>query len=315
MDTKQPTDADLRLIRRVTWAGFHVNAVLMILKIVVGLYGHSDALVADGVHSMSDFATDFIVLIFVGIAYKSADSGHPYGHGKFETFASLIIGAVLMAVGVGIGISGLKTAKMCLDGEIITRPGAWALIVAVISIGSKELLYRYTMTAARKVDSPALRANAWHHRSDAISSIATLVGVGAAYFLGNRWIILDPIAAVLIAVFIIVSAIQICRPAIDELLDKSLLPDQMKNAEVAIMSVEGVRKFHRLRTHRNGRMIIIDVHIKVDSNITVEQGHCIATAVENKLKTEFGSHLITNIHVEPFYASDDNRATCGTREN
>lgn len=314
MNTKQPTDVDLSLIRRVTWTGFYVNALLMILKIVVGFYGHSDALVADGVHSMSDFATDFIVLIFVGIAYKSADSEHPYGHGKFETFASLIIGAVLMAVGVGIGISGFKTAKMCLNGEIITRPEVWTLVVAMISIVSKELLFRYTMVTARKVDSPALRANAWHHRSDAISSIATLVGVGAAYFLGDRWIILDPIAAMLIAVFIIVSAIQICRPAIDELLDKSLSPEQLKNAEETIMRVEGVRKFHRLRTHRNGRMIIIDVHIKVDSDLTVERGHYIATTVENNLKAEFGAHLITNIHVEPFYASDETRTTDMNRE-
>ncbi len=309
MNRKGTTDADLSLIRRVTWTGFYVNAFLMVLKVVVGLYGHSDALVADGVHSMSDFATDFIVLIFVGIAYKSADSEHPYGHGKFETFASLIIGAVLMAVGVGIGISGFKVAKMCLNGEIIARPGVWTLVVAAISIAMKELLFRYTMATARKVDSPALRANAWHHRSDAISSIATLIGVGAAYFLGNKWIILDPIAAMLIAMFIIVSAIQICRPAVDELLDKSLLPDQMQNAGEAIMGVEGVRKFHRLRTHRNGRMIIIDVHIKVDPQITVERGHCIATAVENRLKAEFGPHMITNVHVEPFYTPDETRTS------
>lgn len=301
MDTKQSASSDLSLIRRATWIGFYVNALLMALKIVVGLYGHSDALVADGVHSMSDFATDLIVLIFVGIAYKSADSEHPYGHGKFETFASLIIGAVLIAVGIGIGISGFKAAKMCLDGRILTRPDVWTLIVAMVSIGSKELLFRYTMFTARKVDSAALRANAWHHRSDAISSIATLVGVGAAYFFGDKWIILDPIAAMLIAVFIVVSAIQICRPAIDELLDKSLSPAQTKSVEEAITSTEGVRKFHRLRTHRNGRIVIIDVHIKVDSQMTVEQGHHIATTVENKLKAKFGSLLIANIHVEPFY--------------
>lgn len=302
MDVKQSANTDLSLIRRVTWVGFYVNAMLMVLKIVVGLYGHSDALVADGVHSMSDFATDLIVLIFVGIAYRGADSEHPYGHGKFETFASMIIGAILIAVGVGIGVSGFKTAKRCLEGGIIARPDTLTLVVAMVSIMSKELLYRYTMVTARKVDSAALRANAWHHRSDAISSIATLFGVGAAYFLGDKWIILDPIAAILIAVFIIVSAIHICRPAIDELLDKSLSPSQTKSVEEAIMGVDGVRKFHRLRTHRNGHIIIIDVHIKVDSHITVEQGHFIATNVENKLKAEFGSRLIANIHVEPFYS-------------
>ncbi len=303
MNVKQPANTDLSIIRRVTWVGFYVNAMLMFLKIVVGLYGHSDALVADGVHSMSDFATDLIVLIFVGIAYRGADSEHPYGHGKFETFASMIIGAILIAVGVGIGVSGFKTAKRCLEGEIIARPDTLTLVVAMVSIVSKELLYRYTVATARKVDSVALRANAWHHRSDAISSIATLFGVGAAYLLGDKWIILDPIAAILIAVFIVVSAIHICRPAIDELLDKSLSPSQTKSVEEAIISVDGVRKFHRLRTHRNGHIIIIDVHIKVDSNITVEQGHFIATNVENRLKAEFGSRLIANIHVEPFYSS------------
>jgi len=303
MGAKQSATGDLSLIRRVTWIGFYVNAMLMVIKIVFGLYGHSDALVADGVHSMSDFATDLIVLIFVGIAYRSADAEHPYGHGKFETFASMIIGVLLIAVGVGIGISGLKTAMMCLNGEMISRPDACTLIIAMISIGSKELLYRYTMVTAHKVDSAALRANAWHHRSDAISSVATLVGVGAAYFLSDKWIILDPVAAMLIAVFIIVSAIQICRPAIDELLDKSLSPAQISSVEEAIRGVYGVRRFHRLRTRRNGHIIIIDVHIKVDAHITVDQGHCIATAVENKLRENLGQRLIANIHVEPFYTS------------
>ncbi len=290
---------EVRAIRRVTWIGFGVNAVLMVLKILFGIYGHSDALVADGIHSLSDFATDVIVIAFVGIAYKSADSGHPYGHGKFETFATLVIGIFLLFAAFGIAWSGAVAIAESAGGAPGARPGFVALAVAAASIVSKELLDRYTMSAARHTGSPALIANAWHHRSDAISSIATLIGVSAAYFLGDRWRILDPVASVLIAVFIGMSAVRICRPAVDELLDKSLSPAQVRRAEAAISSVEGVKRFHRLRTRRNGRRIIIDAHIKVSPRISVLEGHAIATGVETALRNEFGTDVIANIHVEP----------------
>ena len=276
---------EVRAIRRVTWIGFGVNAVLMVLKILFGIYGHSDALVADGIHSLSDFATDVIVIAFVGIAYKSADSGHPYGHGKFETFATLVIGIFLLFAAFGIAWSGAVAIAESAGGAPVARPGFVALAVAAASIVSKELLYRYTMSAARHTGSPAL--------------IATLIGVSAAYFLGDRWRILDPVASVLIAVFIGMSAVRICRPAVDELLDKSLSPAQVRRAEAAISSVEGVKRFHRLRTRRNGRRIIIDAHIKVSPRISVLEGHAIATGVETALRNEFGTDVIANIHVEP----------------
>lgn len=275
----------------------------MVLKIAIGFYGHSDALVADGVHSLSDFATDLIVLLFVSIAYKSADSGHPYGHGKFETFAALIIGVILLGVAIGIGNSGLKSVIASAHGEMPPRPDLWTLAVAVISILAKELLFRYTIRASRTVGSQSLRANAYHHRSDAVSSIATLAGISAAYFLGDSWRILDPIASMLIAVFIAVSAIQICLPAINELLEKSLSPSRIDKVESIIEGVAGVKAFHRLRTRRNGHSVIIDVHIKVDPDITVSAGHDIASAVEKALHEEFDNDIITNIHVEPFRPS------------
>ncbi len=298
-----PGRNEVDTIRRVTWVGFWVNAILMVLKIAIGFYGHSDALVADGVHSLSDFATDLIVLLFVSIAYKSADSGHPYGHGKFETFAALIIGVILLGVAIGIGNSGLRSVIASAHGEMLPRPDLWTLAVAVISILAKELLFRYTIRASRTVGSQSLRANAYHHRSDAVSSIATLAGISAAYFLGDSWRILDPIASMLIAVFIAVSAIQICLPAINELLEKSLSPSRIDKVESIIEGVAGVKAFHRLRTRRNGHSVIIDVHIKVDPDITVSAGHDIASAVEKALHEEFDNDIITNIHVEPFRPS------------
>lgn len=298
-----PGRNEVDTIRRVTWVGFWVNAILMVLKIAIGFYGHSDALVADGVHSLSDFATDLIVLLFVSIAYKSADSGHPYGHGKFETFAALIIGVILLGVAIGIGNSGLRSVIASAHGEMPPRPDLWTLAVAVISILAKELLFRYTIRASRTVGSQSLRANAYHHRSDAVSSIATLAGISAAYFLGDSWRILDPIASMLIAVFIAVSAIQICLPAINELLEKSLSPSRIDKVESIIEGVAGVKAFHRLRTRRNGHSVIIDVHIKVDPDITVSAGHDIASAVEKVLHEEFDNDIITNIHVEPFRPS------------
>lgn len=290
----------LSAIRHVTWVGFWVNAFLMVLKLAIGWYGHSDALVADGVHSLSDFATDFIVLAFVGIAYKHADSGHPYGHGKFETFATLLIAVVLLIVAVGIGWAGVQTVIKALKGEVLDRPDIWTIVVAIVAIASKEWLYRYTISVGRRVDSSSLIANAWHHRSDAISSVATLVGVTIAYVMGEQWRIVDPIASILIAVFIAISAIEIARPSVDELLERSLPEDQIKGIGERIAAVPGVKGFHRLRTRRNGHSYLAELHIKVDPDITVTRGHEIATAVENSLRDYLGHDSIITVHVEPY---------------
>ena len=291
---------EVSTIRHVTWIGFWINAILMILKIAFGIYGHSDALVADGVHSVSDFATDFIILILVGIAYKKADTAHPYGHGKFETFASLLIAVILFIVAVGIGISGVETIRSVFRGELLPRPDLWTLIIALVSILAKELLYHYTVRAGRRINSSSLIANAWHHRSDAISSVATLIGVSAGYFLGDIWRIADPIASILIAVFIAVSAIKIALPSVNELLEISLPPSEVEKVAATIAGVDGVKAYHRLRTRRNGHSLIIDTHIKVDPAINVAAGHDIASAVERALRANFGADIITNIHVEPY---------------
>lgn len=290
---------EVKIIRKLTWLGFYVNAMLMVLKIAFGIYGHSDALVADGVHSVSDFATDLIVLIFVGVAYKEADSDHPYGHGKFETLASLLIAAALLGVGIGIGINGIKAIIGAAAGEVLPHPSAVVIWIAALSIIGKEALYQVTMRSARKINSSLLKANAWHHRTDAFSSIATLIGVSAAFFLGEQWRVFDPIASVIIAVFIVGSAIQIARPALDELLERSLPDTEVAEIAKIIDSTPGVVRHHRLRTRRNGHSAIIDVHIKVNPDITVTQGHSIATDVEHRLSALFTTPPLTYIHVEP----------------
>jgi cation diffusion facilitator family transporter len=288
------------VIRRITLIGFYVNAALMVLKIFFGLYGHSDALVADGVHSFSDFATDLIVLVFVGIAYRNADNDHPYGHGKYETFSTLLISVGLVIVAGGIGMSGIFRIFDVIGGETLPRPDGLTIVVALISIIAKELLYQATTRVGRKVKSPALVANAWHHRSDAFSSVATVVGVSAAYFMGESWRICDPVVSIIISVFIGFSALSIASPSISELLERSLPDEQIRQIEGIIAGVDGVKSFHRLRTRRNGHSCIVDVHVKVEPTLTVTEGHQIATDVEHALREQFTPDLTTSIHVEPY---------------
>ncbi len=293
--------SEVAAIRRITWIGFWVNALLMVLKLIFGYCGHSDALVADGFHSLSDFATDFIVLAFVGMAYKSADDEHPYGHGKFETLASLLIAIILLGVALGICWSGVASLMHYFNGGELPRPDVWVIVVAVVSILAKEWLFRITASKGRAIGSSALIANAWHHRSDAISSVATLVGASGAYFLGASFRILDPVASMLIGVFIAVSAVKIARPSVDELLERALPSEQVEQISAIILSVPGVLGLHRLNTRRIGHGSIIDVHIKVAPDITVTQGHDIASRVEHDLRTRWNHDIIIYIHVEPFH--------------
>lgn len=290
---------NVRLIRRVTMVGFWINAVLVVLKLFFGYWGNSDALVADGYHSLSDFLTDFMVLFFVGIAYKKADKDHPYGHGKYETAASVMIAIVLLFVGLGIGYEGVVTIIDSFNGKVIPRPDVWTIVIALISILAKEYCYQFTLKAGKKINSSSLIANAWHHRSDAISSIATLVGVSLSFALGEHWRILDPIASVLIAVFIIISAVQIALPSINELLEISIPIDELNKIHDTIKNVNGVQRVHNLRCRNNGHSLIIDVNIHVDPEISVKVGHAIATDVEDALHHLYGKDLIIYVHVEP----------------
>ena len=289
-------------IYKVTLIGSLVNFLLMAFKFAAGILGRSSALVADAVHSLSDFATDIVVIIFVKISGKPEDEDHRYGHGKYETLATAIIGVVLFAVGIGLLVDGAIKVAAVLNGAILPAPSMIALIAAAVSIVSKEIMYRYTVRAGKDLNSQAVVANAWHHRSDAFSSIGTLVGVGGAIFLGEKWIILDPLAAIVVSGFIIKVALDLIKPCIDELLERSLPAETEKKILDIIASFPEVSSPHHLRTRRIGNHIAIEVHIRMDGQTTLEDAHTIATKVEKRLKEEFGSDTHVGIHMEPVKA-------------
>lgn len=283
----------------MTLIGTAVNALLIVLKLIAGIIGRSSAMVADAVHSLSDFVTDAIVLIFVRIAGVPSDKGHDYGHGKYETLATLIIGFILAMAGVGLLISGIEQVVRSFNGELLPRPRMVALVVAVLSIASKEWLYRYTVKVGRTTESQAVIANAWHHRSDAISSAGTLVGIAGAMFLGEQWRILDPLAAVLVSMFIIKSGYDIIRPSVSELLEASLPENQEREIRSLVMSIDGIKNVHNLRTRRIGCTIAADMHVKMDGSMSLSEAHALASRAEGAIKSRFGENTIVTIHMEP----------------
>ena len=288
-----------RGIYRVTLVGSVANLLLLIFKFVAGIVGHSAAMLADAVHSLSDFVTDIIVLVFVRISSKPEDEGHDYGHGKYETLATAIIGIILVLVGFGIFWNGVQSIWSFVQGESLSEPGMLALVAAVVSIVVKELLYQYTVLRGKSLNSQAVVANAWHHRSDALSSIGTAVGIGGAILLGPAWRVLDPIAAVVVSGFIMKVAVQLLIPCLDELLEKSL-PAEVENKIVeTILSFPGVSSPHHLRTRRIGSNYAIEVHVRMDGRISLEEAHHTATQIELKLKELFGKNTHVGIHVEP----------------
>ena len=286
-------------IYKVTWIGSVVNFLLLTFKFIAGILGHSSALVADAVHSLSDFVTDIIVIVFVKISSKPEDDDHRYGHGKYETLATALIGVALFAVGVGLLVGGATKVTDVIKGAVLPAPSIIALIAAGVSIVSKEILYRYTVRIGKNLNSQAVVANAWHHRSDAFSSIGTLIGIGGAIFLGEKWRILDPIAAIVVSAFIIKVAVDLIKPAIDELLERSLPAETEKRILDIIASFPEVSSPHHLRTRRIGNHIAIEVHLRMDGMTTLENAHTVATNVENRLKDEFGPDTHIGIHMEP----------------
>lgn len=276
-----------------------VNVVLFAFKLAAGIVGRSGAMIADAVHSASDFATDVVVLAFVRISSKPRDENHHWGHGKYETLASLIIGVALFAVGVDILISSAEKIVAVTRGEVLPRPGVIAIIAAAVSIVAKEAIYQYTVRAGRHLNSPSVVANAWHHRSDALSSVGTLVGITLAYLLGERWRIADPIAAIVVAALIIKVSIDLCRTSLAELLEKSLPRDVEEEILSIIASTPDVHKPHNLRTRRIGADIAIEVHIRVDGSMSVDASHEITRQIERNLKAAYGAATAVSIHVEP----------------
>ena len=287
-------------IYRVTLVGFVVNLILSAAKLAAGILGRSGAMVADAIHSFSDMATDIVVIVFARISSKPKDDGHDYGHGKYETLATIIISLALAAVGIGILSSSIGSIRTILEGGTLPRPGAVALVAAVVSIVAKEILYRYTVRVGRRIDSPSVIANAWHHRSDALSSLGTLAGIGCAYFLGEKWRIADPIAALLVAVFIFKIALDLIRTGLGELLEKSLPADVEQEILSIVTANPEIHSPHNLRTRRIGASIAIEVHVRVDGAMSVAHSHALTVDIEHRLRARFGAGTMIAIHVEPF---------------
>ncbi|MCF8358481.1 MAG: cation diffusion facilitator family transporter [Prolixibacteraceae bacterium] len=285
--------------QKVTWIGFFVNILLMLIKLLAGIFGRSAAMIADAVHSLSDFATDLVVVFFVKIAGKDSDQNHRYGHGKFETFATLIISFSLLLAAAGICYSGIKKIINVISGEILQPPTYIALVVAVLSIAVKEYLFRYTLKIGKAINSQAVIANGWHHRSDALSSIGTLLGIGGAIFIGGSWTVLDPLAGVIVGVFIVRVAFKMGLPSINELLETALSPETESKISDILTNTPGVLTYHNLKTRKIGNDYAIDVHIKLDQNISFIESHDIATNVEKNLCDCFGGNTQINIHTEP----------------
>ena len=286
-------------IAKVTLVGSVVNLLLVGLKAVAGVAGHSAAMVSDAVHSLSDFITDIVVLIFVRVSARPQDDDHDYGHGKYETVATLFIGLALAAAAVGIVVSGARKLAAWFQGEELPAPGALALWAALLSIVVKEILYQYTRIKGRKLDSPALEANAWHHRSDALSSVGAAIGIGGAILLGQRWTVMYPLASIAVGAMLVKVAWDLLGPSVGELTDSSLPADTEEEMLRIIRSVEGVEDPHDLRTRRVGNRIAAEVHIRLDGDQTLAEAHEKATEVERRFKERFGaqSHLI--VHMEP----------------
>ncbi len=286
-------------ISQVTIVGSAVNALLTIGKIIAGVVGHSGAMLADGLHSLSDFISDIIVLVCVRISTKGRDDDHDYGHGKYETLATLCVGVLLLIVGGELFWNGAQDIRACLNGHTVKQPETMALWAALISILAKEVLYHYTAKVGKEVSSPVVIANAWHHRTDALSSVGSAAGIGGAILLGEKWVILDPIACCCISVLIVVVALRMIGPSLNELLEISLPADMENDIMRLALEVDGVKSIHNLKTRKSGPNIIIDAHVVVDPDITVLVAHDISTNVEKSIRTRYGKETQISIHIEP----------------
>ena len=295
MDEKQR----LREVYKVTLTGSVINVLLLVVKFTAGILGHSAAMIADAIHSLTDFATDVVVLVFVKLGNKPKDKDHDYGHGKYETLATAIIGISLFVVGVLICYTGINKTYRAIEGETLQQPGVVALVAAIVSIVLKEWAYQFTVRVGKKCHSEAVVANAWHHRSDALSSVGTMIGVGGAILLGDKWAVLDPLAAIIVSAFIIKAAWGLVLQSVKELTDASL-PDAEEEEIMKLANEEsGVREIHNLQTRRIGNKIAIEMHVRMPGSLSLYEAHEHATDIEKRLKEKFGADTHVGIHLEP----------------
>ena len=307
------TNSRERSIRNVTLAGSAINVALVAFKLISGIVGCSAAMVADAVHSLSDLLTDAVVLLFVHISEKPQDADHDYGHGKYETMASSLIGIVLLVVGAGICYDGVARIATVADGGHLETPGAIALVAALVSIALKEWAYRFTARVGRRLGSQAVVANAWHHRSDALSSVGTAIGIGGAIALGSQWAVLDPIAAVIVSLLIIIQAVKQIRQSSDELLEKSLPDDVERHIKDIVLEEQGASDIHHLCTRRIGSTVAIEMHVRMPGDMTLSESHAHATAIEKRLREAFGTRTHIVLHVEPL-KPEGGQAQCQCRQ-
>lgn len=286
-------------IYKVTVIGSLGNVALLIFKLIAGVVGHSSAMIADAIHSLSDFVTDIVVLIFVRISVKPQDASHDYGHGKFETVATFLVGLALMMAAIGIIEPGVRKLILWWNGAELEAPGWIALWAALLSIVVKELLYQFTVRKGKTLNSQVMVANAWHHRSDALSSVGAAIGIGGAIWLGQRWTMLDPLASVVVGLMLVKVAWELLKTSMAELTEGSLSEETEQEIIELICSVPNVQEPHNLRTRRIGNHIAIEAHIRMDGNLSLNEAHEQATAVERKLKARFGDKTYVSIHMEP----------------
>ena len=283
----------------VTLVGSIGNLVLLTFKFVAGIVGHSAAMTADAVHSLSDFLTDLFVLVFVRVGARPQDASHDYGHGKYETLATLFISLALIGAAIGIIVSGAVKFARWLQGETLEMPGMLALWAALLSIVVKEVLFRYTVARGKALESPAVIANAWHHRSDALSSIGAAAGIGGALLLGQKWAVLDPLASIVVGGMLVKVAVDLLKSSTGELTDMSLPEETEREIEQIICSYPEVTEPHNLRTRRIGNRIAIEVHVRMSGDMSLHDAHEIVTAIEHQIKARFGPATLVTIHMEP----------------
>ncbi len=281
-------------IRRVTWIGLAINLVLSAFKFAAGVWGRSQVMVADAVHSLSDSATDIALLVGVHFWSKPPDEGHPYGHRRIETVVTIFIAAALAAVGVGLAFRGLAT----LQEHHASPPTKIAFIAAIVSIVTKEILYRWTVTVGKRVKSSAVIANAWHHRSDALSSVPAALAVAAAIFVPS-WSFLDHVGAVVVSLFILHAAWKIGRPALAQMVDTGASEKVRRHIRSIATETDGVEAVHAIRTRYLGSGIQVDLHVLVAPDLTVLRGHEISEDVKKRLLASVPDVLDVVVHLEP----------------
>ncbi len=293
MATVYNAEQTLKLKSRVTYVGALINIFLTIIKIGVGFLGQSTSLIADGIHSLSDLVSDFIVIIAIKLGSREADYDHPYGHRRFETMATVLLGMGLVVVAGGIA---WDATERLLEPEKLLIPNKETLVIAIVSILANEWLYHYTKRVGKITRSKLLLANAWHHRGDAFSSVAVLMGISAV-FMGYPFA--DSVAAVIVALMIAKMGVSLVLESINELVDSSLPEEDVREIRRVILQTHGVQSIHLLRTRRMGEDAYIDAHIVVDSRISVSEGHMIGDEVRDNLKSELDDVVDVLVHIDP----------------